>query len=138
MSPGHPTRRPDAGDCTHEEREVVHEVGIMHQALEIALRHAEQAGGAPIRCIHLRIGVLSGVVEDALRFAFTCLAEGTLAEGGRLAIEVVPMRCFCAACDREYETLDPLDTCPGCAAPCPPLGGQEIEVASLELASHER
>lgn len=116
----------------------MHEIGIMQQALEIAVRHAENAGGARIRRIHLRIGVLSGVVEDALRFAFTCLAEGTLAEGGELAVETVPMRCFCAACDRTYETLDPLEVCPGCAAPCPPVGGQEIEVVSLELASHDR
>ena len=40
--------------------------------------------------IRLRIGALSGVVPEALEFAFEALRPGTLAEKAELAIESVP------------------------------------------------
>ena len=74
----------------------MHELSIMQSALSLALDQARQAGGSRVHTIRLRIGALSGVVPDALEFAFEALAPGTPAEGAKLAIEHVPARFWCA------------------------------------------
>lgn len=78
----------------------MHEVGIMMDALAIAAEQARASGGARIHCVRLRVGALSGVVRDALEFAFETLSQGTMAEGGTLEIEEVPARWWCSTCQQ--------------------------------------
>ena len=114
--------------------EPVHELSIMQSALNLALEQAKQAGGGRVHMIRLRIGALSGVVPDALEFAFEALAPGTPAAGARLAIEHVPARFWCAGCAREFESADMLAECPDCHGLSGELrGGREMELASLEI-----
>ena len=106
----------------------------MQSALTLALEKARQAGASHVHVIRLRIGALSGVVPDALQFAFEALAPGTPAENGQLAIENVPARFWCATCAREFQSDDLFAECPNCHAPSGELrAGREMEVASLEV-----
>jgi hydrogenase nickel incorporation protein HypA/HybF len=106
----------------------------MQSALGMALDQARQAGARQLLVIRLRIGALSGVAPEALRFAFEVLAPGTLAEQAELAIESVPARFWCAECRREFVSDDLLAECPGCHRPSGELrAGRELEVASLEI-----
>lgn len=68
----------------------MHEVGIMQEALAIALDHGRSSGAERITAVSLKIGALSGVEPDALRFAFDVVAHGTLAQDARLQIEEQP------------------------------------------------
>jgi hydrogenase nickel incorporation protein HypA/HybF len=112
----------------------MHELSIMQGALDLALDQARQAGATRIHQVRLRIGVLSGVVPDALQFAFEALAPGTLAEGATLAIEPVPARFWCRACAREFECDDMIGECPACHGLSGDLrAGREMELASLEV-----
>ena len=114
--------------------EPMHELSIMQSALSLALDQARQAGASRVHTIRLRIGALSGVVPDALEFAFEALAPGTAAEGAKLAIEAVPARFWCAPCAREFQSDDLLAECPGCHTPSGELrAGREMELASLEI-----
>lgn len=113
----------------------MHELSIMQSALSLALEEARQAGASRVHEIRLRIGALSGVVPEALEFAFEALTPGTPAEGAQLAIEHVPARFWCAACSREFESEEMLAECPDCHALSGELrAGREMEVASLEIA----
>lgn len=106
----------------------------MESALDTALDQARQAGAARLHVLRLRIGTLSGVVPEALEFAFETLAQGTLAEGGRLDIERVPARFWCRTCAREFESENLFAECPACANPSRELrSGRELEIASLEI-----
>ena len=112
----------------------MHELSIMQSALSLALEQARQAGAIRIHEIRLRIGALSGVVPDALEFAFEALVPGTAAEGARLAVDHVPARFWCATCEREFEAQDLFSDCPDCHTPSGELrAGREMEVASLEI-----
>ena len=112
----------------------MHELSIMQSALSLALDQARQAGAARVHTIRLRIGALSGVVPDALEFAFEALTPGTMAEGAQLAIEHVPARFWCAACTQEFQSDDMFAECPGCHGLSGELrAGREMEVASLEI-----
>ena len=114
--------------------ETMHELSIMDGALTLALEQAQKAGASRVHVVRLRIGALSGVVPEALQFAFEALAPGTAAEGGQLAIEQVPARFWCAACSREFQSDDMFAECPDCHEPSGDLrAGREMEVASLEI-----
>ncbi len=106
----------------------------MQSALNIALEQAEKAGGTRICQIRLRIGALSGVVPDALQFAFEALAPGTAADRAELSIENVPARFWCRSCAKEFQSDDMFAECPDCHKPSGQLrAGREMEVASLEI-----
>jgi hydrogenase nickel incorporation protein HypA/HybF len=106
----------------------------MDSALNLALESAQKEGANRILAIRLRIGALSGVVPDALRFAFDALTPGTLAEGAELAIDDVQARFWCAACAREFEAEDLLSDCPECHQPSGELrAGREMELAAVEI-----
>jgi hydrogenase nickel incorporation protein HypA/HybF len=112
----------------------MHELSIMQSALSLALDQAREAGAARVHTIRLRIGALSGVVPDALEFAFEALTPGTMAEGAELAVEHVPARFWCASCTREFQSDDMFAECPDCHSPSKELrAGREMELASLDI-----
>ena len=107
----------------------------MQSALSQALDEARKAGASRVHEIRLRIGALSGVVPDALQFAFESLVEGTAAEDAKLTIEHIPARFWCEKCRREFETARLFAECPACNNPSRELrAGRELELASLEIA----
>jgi hydrogenase nickel incorporation protein HypA/HybF len=113
----------------------MHEIGLMQQAMELALECAARNGGRRIHRITLRVGAFSGVVPEALAFAFDAVAHGTIAEGARLDLECVPAVCFCASCGQEFEPPDVIFDCPRCRQPSAELRrGRELELASLEVS----
>jgi hydrogenase nickel incorporation protein HypA/HybF len=112
----------------------MHELSIMQSALDQVLEQARQAGAGRVHAIRLRIGALSGVVPDALQFAFEALADGTPAEGALLNIENVPARFWCAACSHEFEATQMFAECPDCHRPSGKLrAGREMELTSMEV-----
>ncbi len=112
----------------------MHELSIMQSALDEALREAKAAGAARVHEIRLRVGVLSGVVPDALQFAFEALASGTPAEGATLAIDSVPARFWCVRCRREFEVPNFRCECPECGRVSGELrSGRELELSSMEV-----
>ena len=116
------------------DRNRVHELSIMQSALEVALDQARQAGAPRVYVIRLRVGALSGVVPEALQFAFEALTPGTPAEGAELEIEQIGARFWCAGCRREFAADDLLAECPGCHQLSAELrAGRELEVTSMEI-----
>jgi hydrogenase nickel incorporation protein HypA/HybF len=106
----------------------------MAGALSVALEQAQKAGARRLLVIRLRIGALSGVVPEALEFAFEALAAGTMAEQAKMVIENVPARFWCGDCAREFEAGELFSECPHCGKPSAELrAGREMEVASLEI-----
>jgi hydrogenase nickel incorporation protein HypA/HybF len=112
----------------------MHEIGLMQRTLEIALEYAGRYRAQSIGRMRLRVGALSGVVPEALSFAFDVLARGTIAEGAQLEMESVPVICFCAACEQEFAPPDFFYECPRCHGLCTQVRqGQELELADLEV-----
>jgi hydrogenase nickel incorporation protein HypA/HybF len=101
----------------------------MQNMLAIVERAACDAGGGPVTVVHLKIGEMAGVSVDALRFAFEVLSPGTVAEGGTLEVERVPLVVGCARCGARSHPDDLVFRCGECGAPeIEILGGREMEV----------
>lgn len=113
----------------------MHEAGLMTTVLEVAVERARGVGALRIHRLRLRVGVLSGVVPEALRCAFLAMAPGGPADGAELEIEVVPAVCRCGGCGREFEARNPVPDCPWCGGWGERLrSGLELELASLEVS----
>ena len=113
----------------------MHEVGIIQNALQMAVTQAQAAGAHRLHQLRLRVGVLSGVVPEALQFAFEVVSRGTIAEGGRLEVEAVPAACWCAGCQAEFVCEDLWYECPRCHQLSSDLRrGLELEVTSMEIS----
>lgn len=113
----------------------MHEVGLMQTAIQMAEEQARASGARQIHTLRLRVGRMSGVVPEALEFAFDIVARGTLAEGARLEIESTPALCWCAACAAVFETDDLSFQCPHCGTFSTELrGGTEMQLSSIEVS----
>ncbi|MCS5700465.1 hydrogenase maturation nickel metallochaperone HypA [Cyanobium sp. FGCU-52] len=112
----------------------MHELSLMEAVRDQALEQAGRHGAGRIVAIRLRIGSLAGVEPEALRFAFTVVMEGTIAEEARLVIEAVPAVCFCGPCAQPFPAPEGNCECPLCGAiSLELLQGRELELRSLEL-----
>jgi hydrogenase nickel incorporation protein HypA/HybF len=114
----------------------MHEIGLMQQALDLALEQATGQGARQVRRVTFRIGAESGVEPEVIALAFDVTTRGTIAEGARLEIEHVPLVCFCATCAQEFQPAagDLLHTCPRCHGTAAQVRrGREFQVVSLDV-----
>ena len=113
----------------------MHEAGIMADALELAAAEAARAGATRVLRMRLRVGTLSGVVPEALQFAFAALAPDSVAADGILEIETVNAVAWCPRCQSEFEAMDGAGTCCRCnEASTEFRRGLELELASVEVS----
>ncbi len=113
----------------------MHEVGIMEQTIDIAIDNALSQGVDRIHKLTMRIGKMSGVVPEALEFAFDVVTQNTIAQGANLEIETVPVTCYCSDCKIEFQPPDLFYECPECGKFSDRiLAGKEIELLSIEAS----
>jgi hydrogenase nickel incorporation protein HypA/HybF len=113
----------------------MHELSVAHELVDVVSH--ELAGQGPVRvvAVRLRLGPLSGVVAQALRFAYEAATAGTALEGSALHIEEVKVAVYCPRCAAEREPPDPAHLrCPACDGPAEVTRGRELEVTSVEVA----
>lgn len=113
----------------------------MHE-LSIALSIAEIAAEAAARqearvvAVHLKLGVLAGVENEALVAAWELARERTTLVGAALVIEDLPAWGTCARCVPHQAEIHALDqwSCARCGAVLDDIqGGRELEIAALEV-----
>lgn len=113
----------------------MHELSIALSIIEGAEEELRRRGGSRVSAVHLKLGLLSGVVQEALQFSYELVCAGTLLEGSKLIIEEIPIRIYCSACNVEGEpvSLQHLH-CASCGAPLSRvIQGTELELTALEL-----
>jgi hydrogenase nickel incorporation protein HypA/HybF len=112
----------------------VHELSIALSVLDIVRAAAADAGLARVDTVRLRVGKATGVLPDALRFAFDCSKAGTTAGGAALEIEEVPIGGRCEDCEREFTSPEPyVLACPLCGGGSFRITtGDELAVLDLE------
>lgn len=112
----------------------MHELAIAESLLKIVEQEALPYGGARVTRVKLLIGKLSGVVPDALMFAFEVISEGGIAEGAFLEIEEVPLRLECHQCGEVFAVEHPFMTCPRCeGTDVEMVSGRELHITGMEI-----
>ena len=112
----------------------MHELGIMTGVLQAVEESAKQAGSEKVLKISLSVGVMTEAIEDALRFAFEALSEGTMCESAELEITMIPPVSICAECGNEYEHDRFHMLCPECGSSFTQhIQGKELQIDSIEV-----
>lgn len=112
----------------------MHEVGIAASILDAVRGELAGRTGVKATIVAVRLGALSGVDADALRFGFEALVRDSDLEPLRLEIENVSRRHKCLDCNHEYDATDNDTLCPACHSPiavC--IAGEELDIAWVEV-----
>ncbi|MEU6478661.1 hydrogenase maturation nickel metallochaperone HypA [Streptomyces sp. NPDC047017] len=114
----------------------MHELSIATAIVERAEEVALAEGAGAVRAVTVRVGELSGVVPDALDFAFEVAREGTALAGARLVVEQVTAHAYCDPCAAEFAVgMPPFFWCPRCDRPSQELRrGRELEIVAVDPA----
>jgi hydrogenase nickel incorporation protein HypA/HybF len=90
-------------------------------------------GGRPTRA-GLRIGELSGVEPESLRFCLETLVADTDLDRLAFEIEIRPWTRRCRGCGAEFRVVDYRPDCPTCfSGDTEALAGEELELGFIEL-----
>ncbi|MGB9603360.1 MAG: hydrogenase maturation nickel metallochaperone HypA [Limisphaerales bacterium] len=113
----------------------MHEAGIIHNLLQMTNDIALKQKANRVLKLHLRVGSMSGVVPEALLFAFDAMRKNTIASEANLEIEIVQALCWCNNCNIEYAPEDDFDfLCPKCGGGNVKLiKGKELDLVSIDF-----
>jgi len=105
----------------------------MQSVVSTVLEVARSRGASKVLAVSMKVGELTHLNPEQLRFAFEALTEGTLAQGAELHIELVKAKVRCRQCGYEGglpstadAPLQPLVL----LVQCPKCGGFDVEVAA--------
>ena len=108
----------------------MHELSIAQSVVDAV---CERAAGRSVHSVRLRVGALTAVVPDAMRFCFDLAVEGTVAEGARLDIEHRPGSARCRGCGADVDLVDLILLCPCGSADLEVTAGRELQIVSMEV-----
>lgn len=114
----------------------MHEVSIAEALLSSAERECRGQGYSSIQHITVRIGKASGVMPEALLFAFEAMKQETIAHEAVLTIVDVPVSGHCADCGGDFVTDEAFVlSCPLCKGGSFRVrSGRELEIAEMEVS----
>ena len=108
----------------------MHELAITQGVVDAV---TERTGQAKVAAVTVRVGRLSGVIPDAMRFCFDLVTEQTPLAGARLLIEEPEGRARCRGCGDDFVLPDLILLCPCGSADVEVTAGRELAVASVEV-----
>jgi hydrogenase nickel incorporation protein HypA/HybF len=110
----------------------VHELSIAQAVVGTV---TDAVPGCRVERVRLHVGMLAGVVPEALSFCWEIATQATPLEGSVLEIERVPLDGTCLDCGTAstYVATPPL-TCPRCGGPALPTSdGRTLEVSTVDI-----
>jgi len=113
----------------------VHELSVAQRLVELVCEELRSEGDCRVTAVHLRLGPLSGVVAEALLFAFDSATAGTPLNGAKLEIEPVDPAVYCPGCGQEQPLASVQRiACKVCGTVTPHVvRGREMEVTHVEV-----
>lgn len=108
----------------------MHELSITQSVVDAV---CERAAGRPVRTVRVRVGILTAVVPDSMRFCFDLTTVGTVAEGALLEIDQPPGRAHCRACEKDFALIDLVLLCPCGSSDVDITSGRELQIVSMRV-----
>jgi hydrogenase nickel incorporation protein HypA/HybF len=92
----------------------MHELSLAHRLIEILADEMSKRGWTKVENVCLKIGQMTQILPDALRFGFSYLSEETSLEGAELIVETVSSRGRCMTCGKDFPIQNWTYVCPSC------------------------
>ena len=117
---------------------IMDERELANTVVEIVDRAAYRNGVHNVARVHIAIGGLRVFDLQTLDAAFQTVARGTVAEGARLEVRVLPVTRRCHNCGTNFEAAANDCECPHCGHPhTDPISGEEVRVLDMEVEESE-
>lgn len=112
----------------------MHELSIAQNIIQIVNSCVEKDKLGLVDKVNLKIGLLSNILIDSLRFSYNSIIENTPLKNSILDIEVLPIKISCNDCSEIATTNDFIFSCPACkSSAINVIGGNELIVSSIQL-----
>jgi hydrogenase nickel incorporation protein HypA/HybF len=109
-------------------------MSIAAAVLDALRAEAASRGGARVTRAGLRIGELSGVEAESLRFCLETLVSGTDLDPLAFDFELCPWTRRCRVCGTQFRVVEWNPACSTCgSADTEAAGGDQMELSFLEL-----
>ena len=117
----------------------MHEMGIAMEIIDIAVASIPvEMEAARVESVNLRVGKLSAIVPESLRFCFDVAIKETRLEGAELNIEQVPVVAMCKECGAKWTIEEPAFSCKKCKSGSIELiSGKELDIISIEVMDED-
>jgi len=125
-----------ANDRSHllrfQQNSSVHELSLACELVDLACEAAAREGAKRITAIELEVGMLAGVMREALVFGFEAACKDTPAENARLDIIPEPARGYCRRCGATCRLDSYAIVCPSCQEPGLEIsGGDQLRLRAV-------
>ncbi|MBE9528631.1 MAG: hydrogenase maturation nickel metallochaperone HypA [Proteobacteria bacterium] len=112
----------------------MHEISLMRVILETVEQEMAKCNASALNRLTLRIGTLTAVEPDAMRFAFDAAIEKTPMEGATLDIMASALSGRCRDCGTEFPLVEFDSPCPICSGvDIKRLTGTELDIVSIDV-----
>ena len=120
----------------------MHEYSLMDSVLEHVTEKLGDSITAPIRTLRMRIGALEIHSRPSFEQAFEARSKGTVLEGAKLELEIVPAKIVCGSCghqspigagEADVHDPEPMVECPKCGKACPVEGGYGVGPIEVDV-----
>ncbi len=114
----------------------MHEVSVAVGMIDELMRIANENNAKKVLTVNLKIGKMSGIVTDSLKFAFDAVKlEYPVLSSTTIEIEEIPLVYECRDCGNRFQKDDMhFPSCPDCGSfNLKILSGEEMNIANLEV-----
>ncbi len=108
----------------------MHELSYAQALLDEILRLAEENNAKRVTKIHLVIGELLLINPEQLKFCFSAISRGTVAEGAEIEIEFIKPKIVCTKCGRRFDEVIGICDCGGIVSID---GGKDFLLKKVEM-----
>ena len=117
----------------------MHEMGVAMQIIEIAEASIpDDMTQSRIERVNLKVGKLSAIVVDSLRFCFDVATKDTVLDGAELVIDEIPVVAQCNNCGVKWTIETPVFVCNHCkGTQIELLSGRELDIESIEISNEK-
>ncbi|MBF0118657.1 MAG: hydrogenase maturation nickel metallochaperone HypA [Desulfobacterales bacterium] len=111
----------------------MHEMGIALQIIDI-VKSAIPSHDIKVKKVNLKIGKLSAVVPESLRFCFDVVKKETPLSNAILYVEETPVVLKCKQCNNQWTIKDLVFICTKCSSSSVDIiSGRELDIHSMEV-----
>lgn len=110
----------------------MHELGVVMQVVDVVEKFARENQVEKIDTVVLQIGELSSMIPKYVEEVYPAAADGTMLEGSRLQVEIMPANGRCNQCGTVFLLVEHEGECPQCkSGDCDMLSGREFYIKEI-------
>lgn len=115
----------------------MHELSIAQEIITIVKDNLPDSS-SKVKIVRIKVGKLSGVLSDSLKFCYDSLVQNTELDGSNIEIEEIPLKLYCKKCEYEFINDDFVFYCTKCGSSEIELKeGNELFISEIELLNNE-